>query len=62
MKKTLNTTFHGIGVAACVYGALLMVKAAGMADLGGEFAELARVAFCGVCALGIGSFVGWWKI
>lgn len=62
MKRTVNTIFHGIGAGIFLYGTLLAVKAAGMADLGGDFGEIMRIVLCGICALGVGAFVGCWKV
>lgn len=62
LKKTINNTFHTIGAAAVIYGILMIVRAAGMADLGGDFSELVHVTLAGTAAMGIGAFVAWWKI
>lgn len=62
MKRTINTVFHSIGAGIFLYGVLLAVRAAGMADLGGDFGELARISVCGAWAILTGAFVGCWKI
>lgn len=62
MKRAINKTFHTIGAAAMIFGVLMVVKAAGMADLGGDFNELVHVTLAGTAAMGIGAFVAWWKI
>lgn len=60
MKHAFNKTIHMIGIGFVLFGLLMMVRAAGMADLGGDFAELTRVALSGVVAAAGGIFVGWW--
>ena len=62
MRRAINKTFHTIGAAAMIYGILMIVKAAGMADLGGDFNELVHVTLAGAAAMGIGAFVAWWKV
>lgn len=62
MKHALNSTFHFIGIMAAVLGVLLMVRAAGMADLGGSMADIAHSGICGLGAFFIGLFLGWWKV
>lgn len=62
MKRTINTVFHSIGAGIFIYGTILAVKAAGMADLGGDFNELVHVTLAGTAAMGIGAFVAWWKV
>lgn len=62
MKKAINNTFHTIGAAAMIFGVLMVVKAAGMADLGGDFNELVHLSLAGSAAMVIGAFVAWWKV
>lgn len=62
MRRAINKTFHTIGAAAVIYGILMIVRAAGMADLGGDFSELVHVTLAGTAAMGIGAFVAWWKV
>ena len=62
MKRTINLTIHTIGMAAVLFGVLMVVKAAGMADLGGDFNELVHVTLAGTAAMGIGAFLRWWRV
>lgn len=62
MRRTINNTFHTIGAAAMIFGILMVVKAAGMADLGSDFTEMVHVCLAGSAAMGIGAFVAWWKV
>lgn len=62
MKRTINTVFHSIGAGIFIYGTILAVKAAGMADLGGDFNELVHLSLAGSAAMVIGAFVAWWKV
>ena len=62
MRRAINNTFHTIGAAAMIFGILMVVKAAGMADLGGDFNELVHVTLAGTAAMGIGAFLKWWKV
>lgn len=62
MRRTINLTIHTIGMAAVLFGVLMVVKAAGMADLDGDFNELVHVTLAGTAAMGIGAFLKWWKV
>ena len=62
MKRTINLTIHTIGMAAVLFGVLMVVKAAGMSDLGGDFNELVHVTLAGTAAMGIGAFLRWWRV
>lgn len=62
MKHTLNTINHTIGLLAIIYGILLLIRAAGIADLGGDFTEMANTCLCSVAAGACGVFLRRWQI
>ena len=62
MRKTINSIYHTAGAAIIVYGILLAVKAAGMADLNGDFTEIAHVCGCSIAAMACGTFLRGWKV
>lgn len=62
MRRTINNIIHTAGAVACIYAIILAIKAAGLADLGGDWNEMVALCKCSAAALAIGSFVRWWKI
>ena len=62
MKQAINRTFHTIGAVSMIFGILMVVRAAGMADLGGDFNELVHLSLAGSAAMVIGAFLGWWRV
>lgn len=62
MRKTINNILHTAGALVFVYGLLLGVRAAGLADLGGDFSEMTHICAAGVAAMACGAFIGWWKV
>lgn len=62
MKKALNKIYHVAGTVAIAYGLMMGCKAAGMADLGGDFTEMVHVVLAGVSALICGAFLEWWRV
>jgi len=61
MKRTINTALHSIGGFAICAGFILMIKAAGMADLGGDFAELVHISLSGAAMASLGAVLMWWR-
>lgn len=57
-----NETIHMVGVGFVLFGTLLVIKASGMCDLGGECAEIARYAVAGLVSILGGRFLTWWRI
>lgn len=53
---------HGIAFGMLVFGFVMAVKAAGLADLDGDFAEMVRCVECGLVAILGGAFLGKWNI
>lgn len=62
MRRMLNKINHGIAFGMLVFGFVMAVKAAGIADLGGDFSEMVRSAECGVVAILGGAFLWAWNI
>lgn len=59
-RHNLNTLFHGIGIAMLAFGIVMGVKAAGIADLGGDFTEMVACCKCAaVAVLGSAFFANW---
>lgn len=61
-RRKLNMVLHAFAVCLCLFGFVMVVRAAGLADLGGDFSELIRCVECGLTAFGGGAFLWWWKI
>ena len=62
MRHTINTTIHAIGGLVLLWGILMGVKAAGLAALGGDFAEMAALCKCSLAASACGGFLQWWRV
>lgn len=62
MKKKINAIYHTAGTAIIIIGFLLAARAAGLADLGGDFNEMVRTVICGAAAMLIGLFIRWWQV
>ena len=62
MKRTLNKIYHTAGIMILLYGTLMAVRAAGMADLGADFAEIAHSCMAGMAAILCGAFLEWWQL
>ena len=62
MKHAFNSGIHLIGACAIAFGFILMVKAAGLADLGGTMAEITHNGTCGLAAAGLGALLSWWNV
>jgi hypothetical protein len=62
MKQTINTTIHGIGYLFVMVGFLMMVKAAGDADLAGTMSDIMRYSIAAIVAFIGGGFLTWWKV
>ena len=62
MKQLINTTVHGIGYLFVMIGFVMMVKAAGDADLSGTMADIMRYCMAAVAAFVGGGFLTWWRV
>ena len=62
MKHTLNTIYSGLGLLIFMIGFVMCVKAAGMADLGGDYNLLARYSYCGMLTCLTGFFIHRWRV
>lgn len=62
MKQTINTTIHGIGYLFVMVGFLMMVKAAGDADLSGTMSDIMRYSIAAIVAFIGGGFLTWWRV
>lgn len=62
MKKMTNEAIHMIGVGFVLFGALLVIKASGMCDLGGDLTALVRYAVAGMVSIIGGRFLAWWRV
>ena len=62
MRHTINTTIHAIGGLVLLWGILMGIKAAGLADLGGDFAEMAALCKCSLAAMACSLFLQRWRI
>ena len=62
MKNLINTTIHGIGYLFVMVGFIMMVKAAGDADLGGAMADVMHYSMAAIAAFIGGGFLTWWKV
>ena len=62
MKQTINTTIHGIGYLFVMIGFLMMVKAAGDADLDGAMVDIMRYSMTAIAAFIGGGFLTWWRV
>ena len=62
MKHAINSIYKVLGTGIIAFGFILAVRAAGLADLGGDFSEVYRTTLCGFAAMGIGAFIRGWKV
>lgn len=62
MKQTINTTIHGIGYLFVMVGFIMMVKAAGDADLSGTMSDIMRYSMAAIAAFIGGGFLAWWRV
>lgn len=62
MKKMANETIHMVGVGFVLFGTLLVIKASGMCDLGGDLSALVRYATAGMVSVIGGRFLVWWRV
>ena len=62
MRHTINTTIHGIGYLFVMIGFLMMVKAAGDADLSGTMSDIMRYSMAAIAAFIGGGFLTWWHV
>lgn len=62
MKHTINTAIHTTGGLVLLLGLVLAVKAAGLADLGGELTEIAALCKCSLAAMACSLFLQKWRI
>ena len=61
-RRKLNMVLHAFAAGMFLFGFVMAVRAAGIADLGGDFQDLVRSVECGVTAMGGGAFLWWWRI
>ena len=62
MRQAINTTIHGIGYLFVMIGFLMMVKAAGDADLAGTMSDIMRYSIAAIVAFIGGGFLTWWRV
>lgn len=62
MRHTINTTIHGIGYLFVMIGFLMMIKAAGDADLDGAMVDIMRYSMAAIAAFIGGGFLTWWRV
>lgn len=62
MRHAINRINHIVGTIIFIIGILMLFKAAGLADLGGDFADLVHTSLASVAAVCVGAFVIWWKV
>lgn len=62
MKKMTNEAIHMVGVGFVFFGTLLIIKASGMCDLGGDLSTLVRYATAGMVSIIGGRFLVWWRV
>ena len=62
MKQLINTTVHGVGYLFVMIGFVMMVKAAGDADLSGTMSDIMRYSMAAVTAFVGGGFLTWWRV
>lgn len=62
MKQFINTTVHGVGYLFVMIGFVMMVKAAGDADLSGTMSDIMRYCMAAVTAFVGGGFLTWWRV
>lgn len=62
MRHTINTTIHGIGYLFVMIGFLMMIKAAGDADLDGAMVDIMRYSMAAIAAFIGGGFLTWWHV
>lgn len=62
MKHAINKIYHTAGAGIMVFGILMLIKAGGMADLGGDFTEMVHVCWCSAAAITCGAFLRRWNV
>ena len=62
MKHALNTVFHGTGYLCIMVGFIMMIAAAGNADLDGAMVDILHYGMCGVAASLVGLFLTRWRV
>ncbi len=62
MRNTINTAIHMTGGLVLLLGLVLAIKAAGLADLGGELTEIVALCKCGLAAMVCSLFLQKWRI
>ena len=62
MKYRINAIFHHIGYAAIVAGIVFGIKAAGLADLGGNWGEIVPASMYAASFVSLGALLAWWEI
>ncbi len=61
-RRNMNMVLHAIAFAMLVFGFVMAVKAAGLADLDGDFNEMVRSIECGIVAILGGAFLWTWNV
>ena len=62
MRRTINTIIHSVGYLFFMVGFIMMVKAAGDADLVGTMDSIMRYSVAGIIACVGGLFLTWWRV
>lgn len=62
MKQTINTFIHGVGYLFFMVGFIMMVRAAGDADLSGAMTDIMRYSVAGMIACFGGLFLARWRV
>jgi len=62
MRQTINTIIHSVGYLFFMVGFIMMVKAAGDADLVGTMDSIMRYSVAGITACVGGLFLTWWRV
>ena len=62
MKQTINTTIHGCGYLFFMIGFIILIRAAGDADLDDTVIDIMRCSMAGLAACIGGAFLAWWRV
>jgi len=62
MKTFYNTLTHGTGYLCIMVGFIMMIAAAGCADLDGAMVDILHYGMCGTAAFLIGLFLTRWRV
>lgn len=62
VRKMYNKVIHFIGGCFCLFGALALMKMAGLGDIGGSNYDIMHYGLAGLTAVIGGSFLTWWTV